>query len=78
MGSGGFWCVLRDHTFEECPPSFDDSDCGFVDIVSSLDENLVFDGGPPPIVTAEASRRVPMPCGCERGVHAEYPNYTIT
>ena len=43
VGASGVYCVTT--PFEECPPSFDDSDCGFVDIVKPVGSGLVFDGG---------------------------------
>lgn len=77
VGASGVYCVTT--PFEECPPSFDDSDCGFVDIVSSLDENLVFDGG---ATTDCDGGGVEPGADAVLGVSAEfmqeYPNYTIT
>ena len=77
VGASGVYCVTT--PFEECPPSFDDTDCGFVDIVSGLNQGLVFDGG----ATTDCDGG-----GVEPGADAvlsvseafilEYPDYTVT
>ena len=65
--------------FEECPPSFDASDCGFVNIVSELDPDLVFDGG----ATADCDGGGVEPgedaeLSVSGAFMAEYPDYTVT
>lgn len=77
VGASGVYCVTT--PFEECPPSFDDSDCGFVDIVSQLDPDLVFDGG----ATTDCDGGGIEPgadavLGVSEAFMLQYPDYTIT
>ena len=77
VSASGVYCVTT--PFPECPPSFYDSDCGFVDIVSALDSTLVFDGG---AITDCDGGGIEPGADAELSVSAEfmaaYPDYTVT
>ena len=77
VGSSGVYCVTV--PLDDCPSSYDNADCAFVDIVGTLNEELVFDGG----ATTDCDGG-----GIEPGADAvlsvsedfalQYPDYTVT